>query len=377
MKICQFFRHGCVLIATLMLAACEQQEMIEAPIPPLIATTTVLSTTMVLTEELPGRVEALRVAEIRPQVSGLIKHRLFEEGQEVHSGQPLFQIDPAPFIAEKNAATAAVQRAEAALAYTKQQTKRLESLLESDAASRQEYEDAVSQRNQAAADVAQAKATLARRQLDLQYATVGAPISGRVDQALANEGALVSSSDSHPMTKIQQIDKVYVDVRQPAALLEALQQALNQETSSDLTITILRSNGEAYENHGRILFSGINVDTGTGDVLLRLQVDNPKRQLLPGMFVRARVPLARYDNALSVPQQAVVRLAEKPHVWTVDDYGIAHLTQIELGELVNHRYRVASGLKKGQRVVIEGMERLSDGSPTTLREPTSSTPFTR
>lgn len=363
----RFCRLGCVLltivIIALMLASCGQSEAEDAPSSPSVSTVLVASSALELSEDLPGRVEALRAADIRPQVGGIVQRRLFEQGREVVAGQPLFQINPAPLAAERDTAAAALQRADAVLSRAQVQAMRLESLVEADAISRQAYDDAASLRDQAAADVAQARATLARKQLDLKFATVEAPISGRIDQSLVAEGALVSSTDSQPMARILQIDKVYVDVRRPAASLDRLQQSLAQEQDAGkgLPVTILHSNGETHAAGGRILFSGISVDPGTGDVLLRIEVDNPKRHLLPGMFVRARVPVARYSDALTVPQQAVVRYNGKAFVWTIDSQNLAHLTHIELGELVDRNYRIVSGVTKGQRVAVEGMERLTDG----------------
>lgn len=377
MKMAPFFCGGGVLTMALVLAACGQAEPVATPVAPRVSTVLLASSPLNVTEDLPGRVAAWRVAEIRPQISGIIRQRLFEQGREVQAGQPLFQIDPAAFVADRDSAAAALQRAKTVLAHAQAQTQRLAPLVEADAISRQGYDDAVAQRDQAAADVAQAKAILARRQLDLKFATVDAPISGRIDQTLVTEGALVSSADSSPMARIQQIDKVYVDVRRPAASLDALSQALSQpgeDADHGVPITILRSDGQVHDVRGRILFSGINVDASAGDVLLRVQVDNPQRQLLPGMFVRVRVPRARYADALSVPQQAVVRLAGKAYVWTLDAQHLAHLTPVELAELVNRRYRVVSGLKQGQRIVIEGMERLIDGSPAIPREHAAATP---
>jgi membrane fusion protein, multidrug efflux system len=324
-----------------------------------------------MTEDLPGRVAAVRIAEIRPQVSGIVQRRLFEQGTEVRAGQPLFQINPAPFRTDADTAAATLQRAEAALARARVQTARLQPLVEADAISRQAYDDAVSQRDQAAADVAQARATLARRQLDLKFATVEAPISGRIDQALITEGALVNSGDNNPMARIQQIDQVYVDVRRPASSLEALREALatqNASANDGLPVMVLRSNGEPYDVKGRILFSGINVDAGTGDVLLRVLVDNPQRQLLPGMFVRARVPRTSYEAALTVPQQAVVRVGGQPQVWVLDANNHVKLNAVELGELVDRRYRIRSGLNAGQKIVVEGMERLSDGAEVSAQK---------
>ncbi len=358
-------------IALAALAGCGGAEP-EASMPaPIVAVMTVASATLELTEDLPGRVAPVRIAEIRPQVAGIVQRRLFEQGTEVRAGQPLFQINPAPFKADLDTAAAAMQRAEAALARARTQAARLQPLAEAEAVSGQVYDDAVSQRDQAAADLAQARATVARRQLDLKFATVEAPISGRIDQALVTEGALVNSGDSSPMARIQQIDQVYVDVRRPASSLEALREALsarNAGSSNGMPVEVLRSSGDPYDVKGRILFSGVNVDAGTGDVLLRVLVDNPQRQLLPGMFVRARVPHTRYGHALTVPQQAVVRVGGQPQVWTIDEKGQARLQHVELGELVDRRYRIRTGLSAGQKVAVEGMERLAEGAAVTAQD---------
>lgn len=365
-------RYGVVCaLAVAILAGCgESQQQAAAPAIQ-VATATVAPAPLKLTEDLPGRVAAVRVAEIRPQVSGIVMRRQFEQGTEVRAGQPLFQINPAPFKADMETAAAALQRAEAALTRARVQTTRLQPLVQADAISRQVYDDAVAQRDQAAADVAQARATLARRQLDLKFATVEAPISGRIDQALVTEGALVGSGDSNPMARIQQIDQVYVDVRQPAASLEALRGALSAQPEAKgngLPVDVLRDDDTRYDVQGRMLFSGVNVDPGTGDVLLRVLVDNPKRQLLPGMYVRARIPRAHYDNALTVPQQAILRAGGKPQVWVLDAKSQAHLTAVEIGELTNRSYRIKSGLQAGQKIVVEGMERLVDGAPVTASD---------
>lgn len=369
--------QGLVLAALVGCGSAAEPEAI-APVP-LVTVMTVVPTRMELTEDLPGRVAPVRIAEIRPQVTGIVRRRLFEQGADVHAGQPLFEIDSSPFRAEEETAAAALQRAEAALARASTHAERLEPLVEADAISRQVYDDAVSQREQAAADVAQARATLSRRRLDLKFAMVESPIAGRIDQAMVTEGALVASSDSTPMARVQQIEQVYVDVRRPASSLDALHETMAAQPlrQGGLPVSILRSDGSPCDVTGRVLFSGISVDPGTGDLLLRVLVENPRKRLLPGMFLRVRVPLSSYPDALAVPQQAVVRINGKPHLWIVDDDAKAHLVAVMLGELVDRRYRVASGLRADQKVVISGMERLAEGvvvDPRAQQEPAPVTP---
>ncbi|WP_111899472.1 efflux RND transporter periplasmic adaptor subunit [Aeromonas veronii] len=349
------------VIAAFGLAGCDAapQEQ-EAPALPQVSVLTLTGRELVINEDLPARVAALRSADIRAQISGILQRRLFEQGAEISAGTVLFQINPAPFKADVDSAAAALQRAEAVLARARIQIDRLKPLLRTDAISRQTYDDAVSQRDQAAADVAQAKATLARHQLNLQFASVEAPIAGRIDQALVSEGALVSPTDATPMARIQQIDQVYVDVRQPASVLESLRQQAGS-TAPELAVEVLGSNGTPLGMQGRILFSGIEVDAGTGDVLLRVLVDNPERRLLPGLYVQARIPRARYANALTLPQQAVVRTSGQTSVWVVNGQGQAQLVPVNTAELVNSQYRIASGLSAGQQVVIEGIDRLTPG----------------
>ncbi|HHQ4710603.1 TPA: efflux RND transporter periplasmic adaptor subunit [Aeromonas veronii] len=349
------------VIAAFGLAGCDAapQEQ-EAPALPQVSVLTLTGRELVISEDLPARVAALRSADIRAQISGIVQRRLFEQGAEISAGTVLFQINPAPFKADVDSAAAALQRAEAVLARARIQIDRLRPLLRTDAISRQTYDDAISQRDQAAADVAQARATLARHQLNLQFASVEAPIAGRIDQALVSEGALVSPTDTTPMARIQQIDQVYVDVRQPASVLESLRQQASS-MAPELAVEILGSNGTPLGMQGHILFSGIEVDAGTGDVLLRVLVDNPERRLLPGLYVQARIPRARYANALTVPQQAVVRTSGQTSVWVVDGQGQAQLVPVNTAELVSSQYRIASGLSAGQQVVIEGIDRLTPG----------------
>ncbi|BCI76513.1 efflux RND transporter periplasmic adaptor subunit [Vibrio cholerae] len=359
------------ILLLFFLVGCNQSNNDESVVGPkeplpLVTTTTTQPQQLDVYEELPGRVKAVRVAEIRPQVAGIVQHRLFKQGAEVKAGQSLFQIEPAPFAAEVDTAKANLQRAQVTYQRALDKEQRLKPLVEADAISRQEYDDAVLQRDQAAAEVAVAKATLTRRELDLKFANVKAPISGLIEQTLVTEGALVSSTDATPMTRIQQIDQVFVDIRRPASSLEAMREALAANSDGEPSIAgtkieILRSNGTPYQVKGEILFSGINIDEGTGDVLLRVLVDNSQRLLLPGMFVKAKVLYSSYDNALMVPQQAVMHLAGAPHLWSINQEGYAHLKPVKIGELIDGQYHVKSGISKGENIVVEGKERLEDG----------------
>ncbi|EPX3984413.1 efflux RND transporter periplasmic adaptor subunit [Vibrio cholerae] len=359
------------ILLLFFLVGCNQSNNDESVVGPkeplpLVTTTTTQPQQLDVYEELPGRVKAVRVAEIRPQVAGIVQHRLFKQGAEVKAGQSLFQIEPAPFAAEVDTAKANLQRAQVTYQRALDKEQRLKPLVEADAISRQEYDDAVLQRDQAAAEVAVAKATLTRRELDLKFAKVKAPISGLIEQTLVTEGALVSSTDATPMTRIQQIDQVFVDIRRPASSLEAMREVLAANSDGEPSIAgtkieILRSNGTPYQVKGEILFSGINIDEGTGDVLLRVLVDNSQRLLLPGMFVKAKVLYSSYDNALMVPQQAVMHLAGAPHLWSIDQEGYAHLKPVKIGELIDGQYHVKSGISKGENIVVEGKERLEDG----------------
>ncbi|WP_205229926.1 efflux RND transporter periplasmic adaptor subunit [Azospira oryzae] len=361
-----------VSLFALTLAACGGGEPPQEMPPPIVSSIVVETRPVHLEDELPGRVSALRTAEIRPQVGGIVLRRLFEQGAEVQAGQPLFQINPAPFKAEVDSAASALKRAVAAMERAKLQVDRLKPLVDADAVSQQLFDDALSQYNQSSADVAQAKAALARRQLDLDFATIRSPIAGRIGEELVTEGALVGQSDANPMARVQQIDQVYVDVRQPASMLEAIRKSAGQTAASDGSkegnVKILDAQGNPYPVSGHILFSGINVDAGTGDVVIRIRVNNPERHLLPGMFVRAKVPQGGDIQGLLVPQQAVSRSSTgQAQLWVVGKDGKATVKNVELGKLVERQYLVHSGLAAGEQVIVEGQDRMQPGMPVSAQ----------
>lgn len=367
-------RYGMIAVLAFILTACDQSQSSKELLvsTPLVSAVSLTPEALTVRDTLSGRVAPVRIAEIRAQIGGIVQEKLFDQGSDVKAGQPLYQINPAPFLAEVDSATAALKRAELSLAHSQKQIVRLNSLLNSNSISRQVYDDEVFKRDQALAEVAQARATLARRKLDLTFATVEAPISGRIDQTLVSEGALVSSTDSIPMARIQQIDQVYLDLRRPASSLESLQKALTKQGVEDgLLVSVLRSNGEPYDLKGYIVFSGISVDAGTGDVLLRVLIDNSGQQLLPGMFVQAKVDRSYYDKALMLPQQAIVRFEGQSQVWVIDENSQVRLIPVELGELVDRYYRLKAGVMAGQKIVVEGMDRLVDGMEVRVQEWTS------
>ncbi|EKT4075294.1 TPA: efflux RND transporter periplasmic adaptor subunit [Stenotrophomonas maltophilia] len=361
------FRTPVALIAALALAmtACSAPEATPEATPR-VSVVTVGPQVVQRDDELPGRVAAVRTAQIRAQVGGIVQRRLFEQGAEVRAGQALFQIDPAAFRADVDSALAALQRSEAALGRSRVQSQRLHALAAAQAVSQQHRDDASAEYEQARAAVNEARAILARRQLDLRYATVSAPIAGRIDQALVTEGALVGVADAEPMAVVQQIDQVYVDVRQPAAQLESLQRSAG---GGELPVTIIGAAGKPLPERGQMLFSGINVDARTGDVILRILVDNPQRQLLPGMYVRAKVPRGAPASALTVPQQAVLRSAGgQAYAWVIGGDGKAVIRTLEVDGSVDRQWLVRTGLKAGEKVVVEGQERLQEGVVVDARD---------
>ncbi|MEW9309969.1 efflux RND transporter periplasmic adaptor subunit [Labrys neptuniae] len=357
--------------AMLLIAACSEPNGADTArgglAPALVAVATVKPETVTIADELPARVAAFRTAEIRPQVGGIIQKRLFEQGSEVEAGQELFQINAEPFKADVDSAAAALQRAEAGL--TRSQTKfdRAKQLVATTAISREAYEDAVAELAQTKANVAEARATLQRRRLDLAFATVRAPIAGRIGQALVSEGALVSASGTNVLALVQQIDRVYVDVKQPSSQIDVIREGAKSgqlDDASRIPVAIFAASGKPYPMTGRALFSDISVEPGTGNVTVRVEVPNPDRILLPGMYVRARLPRGVRRDALLVAQEAVVRdPTGRPQLVIVNDQKHGARRDVELGETVEGRTIITSGLRPGETVVVQGQERVEEGMP--------------
>lgn len=348
--------------ALMLLAGCRQNE---EPAPDAAAaapqvTVNTLQLQKIEQESIwPGRVSALRTAQIRPQVGGIVTARLFEQGSEVKAGQPLFQIDPAPFKAEVAMAEAALTRAEASYRQLQLRAQRLSKLQGTGAISQQDYDDARANSAQAAASVAEAKASLNRKTLDLAYATVRAPVSGRVDQQYVTEGALVAAADAQAMAIVQQTDRVYVDARLPASELRHL--LARQPQRDALSLTLMDDSGTPYAVKTQLLFSGASVNDETGDVVLRAEAENAQRQLLPGMYVRLKVTRHMSDGGIVVPEQAVQHSEDQNFVWTINEENKAQRMHVRLGEQIAAGQIVESGLLAGQKLVVEGQDKLQEG----------------
>lgn len=363
----------------LILQGCGSQETAQAePAPAKVSVLSIQSQSVNFSENLPARVQAFRTAEIRPQVGGIIERVLFKQGSEVRAGQALYKINSETFEADVNSNRASLNKAEAEVARLKVQLERYEQLLPSNAISKQEVSNAQAQYRQALADVAQMKALLTRQNLNLQYATVRAPISGRIGQSFVTEGALVGQGDANTMATIQQIDKVYVDVKQSISEYERLQAALKTgelSANSEKTVRISNSHGQEYNVTAKILFEDINVDPETGDVTFRIEVNNTERKLLPGMYVRVNIDRASIPQALLVPAQAIQRnINGEPQVYVINAKGSAEIRPIEIGQQYEQYYIANKGLKVGDKVVVEGMERIQPNQKlamTTWKKPAS------
>lgn len=347
----------------LVLQGCGADEAKPAETPPAkVSVLNIQPQSVNFSENLPARVQAFRTAEIRPQVGGIIEKVLFKQGSEVKAGQALYKINAETFQADVNSNKASLNKAEAEVARLKVQLARYEQLLPTNAISKQEVNNLQAEYRQALADVTQMKALLTRQNLNLEYATVRAPISGRIGQSFVTEGALVSQDDAKVMATVQQIDKVYVDVKQSFSEYERLQAALQRgelSANTQKTVHILNSYGQPYNVTAKMLFEDINVDPETGDVTIRLEVTNPERKLLPGMYVRVKIDRALVPQALLIPEQAIQRnITGDPLVYVINAKGAAELRPVELGQQYEHYYIAINGLKSGEKVVVEGIERI-------------------
>jgi membrane fusion protein (multidrug efflux system) len=335
--------------------------------PPEVAVVTVAPKSLTVTNELPGRLEASRTAQVRARAGGIVLKRTFREGSDVKAGDILFRIDPAPFRATYESTQATLAKAEANLAQANLKAQRYKPLVEINAISKQEYDDALTAQKQAAADVATAKAARQTASLNLGYATVTAPISGRVGRAQVTEGALVGVGEATPLATIQQVDPIYVNLTQSSTEVLRLQRAMasGQLTSvgkGQAKITLLTEDGRPYPHSGKLLFSDLSVDESSGSITLRAEFPNPDRFLLPGMYVRAQLGQAVNEQAITVPQQAVIRDQEGASVMVVDGNGKVTAQPVKADSAQGDTWIVSQGLKAGDRVIVEGLQKVKPGA---------------
>jgi membrane fusion protein (multidrug efflux system) len=340
-----------------------------APPPPEVGVVTVDTGTVGLVTELPGRTEASRIAQVRARAAGILQQRLFREGSDVKAGQVLFQIDPAPYRALLAAAQAAVARGEANVMQTRAQAERYKPLAEANAISQQDYVNAVAAQRLAEAELAASQASLQTAQINLGYASVTAPIAGRIGRALVTEGALVGQGESTPLAVVQQIDPIYVNLLQPVADVLRLRAAIARGemrragAEEAVPVRIVLDDGSVYPLAGRLLFSDLSVDPATGQIALRAEVANPRGVLLPGMYVRARLEQASAASAILLPQQGVQRAAQGDSVKVVAADGKVSDRPVKLGPARNGQWVVLEGLKAGEQVVVDGFQKLQGDRP--------------
>ena len=337
--------------------------------PPMpVGVVTVATGEVGLISELPGRLEAFRTAQVRARVTGVVQKRLFEEGSVVREGQSLFSIDPAPYRAALDSAAATLAKAEAAAAQATATLERNKPLFEAKALSQQDWIATQAAHKQALADVAAAKAAQTTAKLNVDYAGVAAPISGRIGRANVTEGALVAAGEGTLLATIQQTDKLYVNFTQSATEALRLKRAVEAgklKAAGSTQVKVVLDDGSVYPLPGKLLFSDLSVDAGTGQVTLRAELPNPKGDLLPGLYVKARIETAHTDSAILLPQQAVTRGTAGDTVLVIGEGNVPAARTVQLGGARDGQWVVLGGLKAGEKVVVDGFQKIRPKAPVT------------
>ncbi|HWO20518.1 MAG TPA: efflux RND transporter periplasmic adaptor subunit [Kofleriaceae bacterium] len=363
-----------MLMLAAALAACGKAKDQPAAPPPgaqgpvQVGVVTIAAQSVTLTKELPGRTSALRVAEVRARVNGIVQKRQFTEGADVKQGQVLFVIDPAPYQATLESAQAQLARAEASVGAAKSLADRYATLIQTNAISRQEYEDATSRQKIAEADVAGARAAVKTAQINLGYTNVTSPIAGRIGRAEVTEGAYVQQAAATLMATVQQLDRIYVDVTvssaEHARMRRALETGQLQTTEGQAKVALALEDGRAYAEPGALQFADVSVDPTTGSIALRAIFPNPRGELLPGMFVRAKIEEGTDPKAILLVQKAVSRdQAGRPTALVVGKDRKAELRQLVTDRAIGDSWLVTSGLAVGDQVIVEGLQKVRPGVP--------------
>ena len=333
-----------------------------------VGVVTLAPSAVTLTKELPGRTAAFRVAEVRARVNGIVQKRLFAEGSDVKEGQPLFKIDPAPYQAALEGAKAQLARAEATAASARLQAERFTELVADNAVSKQEYDNAMAALKAGEADVAAGKAAVQGAQINIGYTTVTSPLSGRIGRSAVTEGAYVQQSQATLLATVQQLDPVYVDLTQSSADALKLRRdhaegKLKSAGRGQARVTLVLEDGREYAIPGSLQFTDVTVDPSTGSIALRALFPNPRGELLPGMFVRARLDEGVNAEALLVPQQGVGRDQKgQPSALVVNDEQKVERRALVTERAVGDAWLVTAGLKAGDRVIVEGLQKVQPGA---------------
>ena len=356
-----------MLAAALLLAACGKDQGGPPP-PPEVSVITLKPRAIQITDQLPGRTTAFRVAEVRPQVTGIVQRRLFSEGTEVKAGQQLFQIDSGSYRAALSSAEAALKRAEAQAVTAKLLQERYAPLIDANAVSKQENDEAIAARARAEADVASARAAVDAARINVVYTQVLSPISGQIGRTLVTEGALVTSGQQSPLATIQQLDPIYVDITQSSTDMLRLQHQLAsgelvKDDKNQAEVTLTLEDGSLYPERGRLKVSEASVDPSTGSVTLRAVFPNPRRELLPGMFVRAQLAQGTRSAALLVPQRGVSHNPKgEATVLIVDQDDKVAERVVTADRSINGEWLITAGLAQGDRVIVDGLQKAKPGS---------------
>ncbi|WP_139480560.1 efflux RND transporter periplasmic adaptor subunit [Bradyrhizobium ivorense] len=353
-----------------LLAGCDDANTavaaVQAPEPD-VSVVTVRPQARAMVRELPGRIAPTRVSEVRPRVSGIIVNRMFSQGSEVKVGDPLYQIDPRPFEVDLQSAEAALSRAKAVQEQASLQARRIATLTSQRAAPESENEKAIATLKQAEADVQGREAEVARAKLNLDYATIRAPIDGTIGAALVSEGALVVQNDASSLATIQQLDPIYADFQQSVTEMNQLRRAfengdLDRIAPDAMKVRLVLDDGSIYSVPGKLLFSDAKVDAYTGQVTLRGEFPNPNRILLPGMYVRVQIEQGIDSDAIAVPQQAVQRNGGGgSEVFVVKADNHVAVQPVRTGSLQGGTWFITDGLKAGDNVVVEGFQKFAAG----------------
>lgn len=353
-----------LIVAAALLAGCDGQgDQQQHPQSPQVSVYTVKSAPLAVTTELPGRTDAFRVAEVRPQVSGIILRRNFTEGSDVKAGDSLYQIDPATYQAAYDNAKGELAKVQAAANIAHLTVKRYVPLVGTQYVSKQEYDQAVATAQQADASVVAAQAGVESARINLAYTKVTSPIEGRIGKSSVTEGALVTNGQATALATVQQLDPIYVDVTQPSSDFMRLKQSSLQKGDGSSTVELLMENGQPYPLKGTLQFSDVTVDESTGSITLRAIFPNPEHMLLPGMFVRARIDEGVQPDAILVPQQGVTRTPRgDATVLVVNDKNQVESRTVVAPQAIGDRWLITEGLKNGDRVIVSGLQKARPGT---------------